>query len=142
MDNPNKKLPSRAGRPSRESLLARVRDAIRLVDDPIALEESPLISLPAVRALTLSTFQGRTCAAGLALRALLRESLATIARDLDGTLVADLALAALQGATQASVAEHHRLREEWVSRRWKPVLLGLVLERLLADVDERPAQAA
>ncbi len=138
METPNKKLPSRAGRPSRDALLDRVREAIRLVDDPIALEESPLVSLPAVRASTLSTFQGRTCAAGLALRALLRESLAAIARDLDGTLVADLALAALRGATQASVADLRGLREEWISRRWKPVLLGLVLEGLLAA--EAPSQ--
>lgn len=142
MENPNKRPPSRAGRPSREAMLDRVREALRLVDDPIALEESPLASLPAVRALTLSTFRGRTCAPGLALRALLRESLATVCRDLDGTLVADLALAALRGDTQASVAEQRGLREEWVSRRWKPVLVGIVLDRLLATDGEAAQQAA
>lgn len=136
MEISNKRLPSRAGRPSREGLRDRVREAIRILDDPIALEDSPLISLPAVRTLTLSRFQGRTCASGLALRALLRETLATIAHDLDRTLVADLAQAALRGDTQASIAAQRGLREEWISRRWKPVLVELVLERLLAAKDE------
>ena len=89
-----------------------------------------------MRSLTLSTCRGRSCAAGLALRALLRESLAAVGRDLDGTLVSDLALAALRGNTQASVADQRGLREEWVSRRWKPVLLLLVLERLLSEASE------
>lgn len=136
MDKPSKQPPNRAGRPSRVAMTDRVREAVRFLDDPIALQDSPLASLPAVRSLTLSTFRGRTCASGLALRAVLREELATVARDLDGTLVADLAVAALRGATQASVAGQHGLREEWISRRWKPVLLELVLERLLAASSE------
>lgn len=142
METPNKRQPSRAGRPSREALLDRVREAIRCLDDPIALEDSPLISLPAVRALTLSRFRGRTCACGLALRAILRETLATIAHDLVGTLVADLAHGALRGETQASIAAQRGLREEWISRRWKPVLVELVLEKLLTGEDERPIRRA
>jgi len=59
-----------------------------------------------------------TLSSGVALRAILRDALATVARDLDGTLVADLAVAALRGATQVSVAGQHGLREEWISRRW------------------------
>ncbi len=141
METPNKRPPSRAGRPSREALRDRVREAIRFLDDPIALEDSPLISLPSVRALTLSRFRGRTCACGLALREVLRESLAAIARDLNGTLVGDLALAALRGDTQASVANQRGLREEWISRRWKPVLLVLVLERLLSATAEEASQS-
>ncbi|MGE3075133.1 MAG: hypothetical protein AB7N24_15370 [Dehalococcoidia bacterium] len=131
MDKTSKQPPNRAGRPSRVAMSDRLREAVRFLDDPIALQDSPLASLPAVRALTLSTFRGRTCASGLALRAVLREALATVARDLDGTVVADLAAASLRGATQASVAGQRGLREEWLSRRWKPVLLELVLERLL-----------
>jgi hypothetical protein len=120
----------------------RVREALRFLDDPIALQDSPLASLPTVKTLALSTFRGRTCAPGLALRALLREALAAIARDLDGTLVADLAVATLHGKTQASVAEGRGLAEEWVSRRWKPVLVGLVLERLVSVSEEAPQYRA
>ena len=143
MDKPSKPPPSRAGRPSRVGMSERLREAVRFLDDPIALQDSPLASLPAVRALTLSTFRGRTCASGLALRAVLREALATVATDLEGTLVADLAIAALRGATQASVAGQHGLREEWISRRWNPVLLELILERLLvANSDAGHERAA
>lgn len=142
MDNPNKKPPSRTGRPSREAMLDRVREAIRLLDDPIGLEESPLVSLPAVRSLTASTFRGRTCASGLALRAVLRETLAAIHRDLDGTLVAELAAAALNGVRQSTIAEQCGVSEEWISRRWKPVLLALVIEQLLVVPEGRPGLRA
>ena len=109
-----------------------VREALRYLDDPVTLsDESPLANLPNVERLATTTFRGRTCPRGLALRALLRDALAAVARDLEGTVLGDIAVALLQGRTQASVAGARGLGDEWLSRRWKPVLLSLVLDRLL-----------
>ncbi len=131
------------GRTSREAMKEWVRDALRYLDDPVSLsDESPLANLPVVDRLATTTFRGRTCPRGLALRALLRDALAAVSRDLEGTVLGDIAVALLQGRTQASVAEVRGFGDEWLSRRWKPVLLSLVLNRLLdAGTDER-AKAA
>ena len=51
----------------------QVREALRFLDDPIALEDSPLARLAIVGVLTITKFRGRTCATGLALRNVLRE---------------------------------------------------------------------
>ena len=60
----------------------------------------------------------------------------------EGTVLGDIAVALLQGRTQASVAELRGLGDEWLSRRWKPVLLSLVLDRLLdAGIVERSKAA-
>jgi hypothetical protein len=119
-----------------------VREALRFVDDPVALQDSPLVSLPAVQQLVMTSFRGRTCAPGLALRALLRDALAAIGRDLDGATLGDMAVALLLGHTQASVAEARGVGDEWISRRWKPVLLALVLERLLEAGAAQSSKAA
>ncbi len=129
------------GRPSRETRLEWVRDALKYLDDPVYLEdESPLGNHPAVVHLAATTFRGKTCARGLAARSLLREALVTIARDLKGTLLGDLAAGTYLGHTQASVAEAHGVGDEWLSRRWKTPLLVLVLGYL--DGRESAAQRA
>ena len=90
------------GRPSRATMLEWVRDALRYLDDPVSLQdESPLANLPNAERLAATTFRGRTCPRGLALRALLREALAAVGRDLDGAILGDIAVALLKGRTQA-----------------------------------------
>lgn len=118
------------GRPTQAALDARVREALRLVDDPIALADGPLAALPVVRRLVQTTYRGRTCPEGIALRALLRAILAEIARDLDGTFVAALAAGLREGRSQAEVARQLGTSEEWLCRRFKPQLVRLVRERL------------
>jgi hypothetical protein len=137
------------GRPSRETRLEWVRHALRLIGDVASLDDtSPLARHPAVERLAATTFRGRTCPNGLALRALLRDALAAIGRDLDGTVVGALAVATLHGRTQASLAAELGMGQEWLSRRHKSTLVALVLARLDAAADtastlpaavERPA---
>ena len=118
------------GRPSSAMLDDQVREALRFLDDPIALEGSSLTRLPAVRDLSATKYRGRTCATGLALRQVLRESLDALASDLEGTPVGALAAGLRLGDTQAEVARELGISEEYLCRRWKPVLILLVRRRL------------
>ncbi|MFN0146542.1 MAG: hypothetical protein ACKVT1_08535 [Dehalococcoidia bacterium] len=124
-----------------QALDADVREALRFVDDPIALEDSCLVSLPAVRQLVAGRFKGKTCAEGQALRKILCDELARIAEDLDGTVVASLARAIHDGRTQAALARELEINEEYLCRRWKPVLTRLVRESLTAARDDVAAAA-
>lgn len=118
------------GRPSGALLDDRVRAALRSLDDPIALEMSSLVLLPSVQHLATGQLRGRTCAEGLALRFVLRKALQQIATDLAGTPVSTLAAAIHAGRSQASAARQMAVSEEHLSRRWKPVLVSLVRERI------------
>lgn len=122
--------PGARGRPSQALLDARVRAALRIIDDPIALEESELAYSPAVAELVATKLRGRTCARGLALAMILRASLEVISRDLQGTPVGVLADGLRQGRKQVHIAWDLSVSEEHLSRRWKPILVRLVRERI------------
>ena len=127
---------TRRGRPRRSDLDARIRAAVRLVGDPIALEDMALAARPAVQLVASTELRGRTCADGLALARILRQALGDIARDLEGFPVGKLAATLLDGRSQAEAATELGITDEHLCRRWKPVLIELVAERL--DVmDER-----
>lgn len=130
----------RRGRPGRSAREALIREALKSLDDPITLEESPLASLAAVRRLAETTFRARTCAEGLALAFALRTELTTIAADLVDTPVGALARGLSHGQTQVSVARALGITEEHLCRRWKPILITLVLRRL--DSSTATGQAA
>ena len=66
-------------------------------------------------------------------RALLMSILAEIGCDLDGTYVGALAAGLRAGRTQAEIARSLRTSEEWLCRRFKPQLIGLVRIRLMAE---------
>jgi len=121
------------GRPTAAAVDERVRAALRLIDDPIALEACPLVRLEQVQSLAAGPLRGRTCAEGLALRFVLRKALAEIANDLAGTPIGSLAGALHEGRTQAEVAGELGISREHLSRRWKGLLVSLVRERI-----ERP----
>jgi hypothetical protein len=114
----------------------QVREAIRILDDPIALEDSALARLAIVQNLAATTFRGRTCATGLALRQVLRGALDDLAADLDGTPVGALAAGLRAGHTQAAVARRLGMSEEYLCRRWKPPLVRLMRERLTRNAAE------
>ena len=121
------------GRPTAAAVDERVRAALRVIDDPIALERSPLVRLDSVHSLAAGPLRGRTCAEGLALRFVLRKALTDIAEDLAGTPIGSLAAALHEGRKQAEVADELGISEEHLSRRWKGLLVSLVRERI-----ERP----
>lgn len=120
----------RRGRPRQSDVDERIRAALRVVGDPTALERSSLAKRPIVQQLASTEFRGRTCAEGLALARVLRHALAQIARDLDGVPVARLAAALHDGRSQTEAAEELGISDEYLCRRWKPVLITLVRERL------------
>ena len=124
------------GRPSSAMLDDQVREALRFLDDPIALEGSPLTRLSAVRDLSATKYRGRTCATGLALREVLRESLDALTSDLEGTAVGKLAAGLRLGDTQAEVAREIGISDEYLCRRWKPQLIRLVRQQLVSHDGE------
>lgn len=133
------------GRKSRQTLLEELRAALQLRDDPIALQDSPLADMHVVRSRAERQFGRRTCGSGLALSAVLHEVLRDIAADLgEQSIVSRIAEMLHAGATQASIARAMGISDEHFSRRWKPVLLNLVLQRLQLmnrEVAELPAIA-
>ena len=129
------------GRPSSAMLDDQVRAALRFLDDPIALEGSPLTRLSTVRDLSATKYRGRTCATGLALRQVLRETLDALASDLEGTPVGNLAAGLRVGDTQADVAREIGISDEYLCRRWKPQLIRLVREQLTKQGGEQRAAA-
>ena len=119
------------GRKTSATRLDDLRRTLRFLDDPVALEESPLAALPIVQERAQRDFARRTCPVGLSLAAILRESLTTIATDLGPRHpVGVLALRLTEGATQTEVARELMLTKEHLTRRWKPVLLRLLALRL------------
>lgn len=132
MNKPRPPDRSLSGRPTTAMVDLRIREALRFLDDPIALGDGPLATLPVVAKLVASRYQGRTCPEGLALRALLRGILAEIGRDLEGSFVGSLANGLRNGRTQADIARELGTSEEWLCRRFKPQLIRLVRERLAA----------
>ena len=129
------------GRPSSAVLDDQVREALRFLDDPIALEDSPLARLAIVRELTTTKYRGRTCSTGLALRQVLKEILDALASDLEGTPVGALAAGLRAGLTQADVARQLGISDEYLCRRWKPQLVRLVREQLMMPRGEEQAAA-
>lgn len=129
------------GRPSSAMLDDQVREALRFLDDPIALEGSPLTRLPTVRELSVTKYRGRTCATGLALRQVLREILDALASDLEGTPVGTLAVGLRVGDTQVEVAREMGISDEYLCRRWKPQLIRLVHEQLTKHGGDQRAAA-
>jgi len=122
------------GCPSTALLDDDVRKALRLLDDPIALEELSLARLWSVRKLASRYYPGRTGAEGLALRRLLQQILRDIAADLEGSPIGALATGLLGGRTQAGIAREIGLSEEYLCRKWKPALIRLVREAATAQV--------
>ena len=129
------------GRPSSAMLDDQVREALRFLDDPIALEGSSLTRLPAVRDPSATKYRGRTCATGLALRQVLREILDALASDLEGTPVGTLAAGLRVGDTQVEVAREMGISDEYLCRRWKPQLVRLLREQLTKLGDGQKAAA-
>ena len=119
----------------------QVREALRFLDDPIALEGSSLTRLPTVRELSATKYRGRTCATGLALRQVLRETLDALASDLEGTPVGSLAAGLRVGDTQVEVAREMGILDEYLCRRWKPQLVRLVRQQLVSHDGEGRAAA-
>lgn len=107
-----------------------MREALRYLDDPIALERNPLAGTALVVSLCQAEFERRTCARGLALAAVLRNALGEISHDLPATPVGVLASLIREGRTQADAARIIGRSAEHVCRRWKPVLVRLVLDRM------------
>ena len=136
MNKPRPPDRSPLGRPMAATIDLRVREALRFLDDPIALGDGPLSTLPVVAKLVASRYQGRTCPEGLALRALLLGILAEIGRDLEGSFVGSLANGLRNGRTQADIARELGTSEEWLCRRFKPQLIRLIREHVTASSPE------
>lgn len=124
--------PERAllGRPTTAMIDLRIREALRFLDDPIALADGPLATLPVATRLVADRYRGRTCAEGLALRAMLLGILDDVGRDLEGSVVGSLAAGLREGRSQAAIARELKTSEEWLCRRFKPQLVGLIRQRL------------
>lgn len=123
---------TRSGRPSRQSLEDDVRSALRLLDDPIALDGLGLASSRSVQVVAAHLYPKRTCASGLALRRLLRQFLRELAADMQGSVLGTLAAGLEKGETQASIARSLGISEEYLCRRWKPVLVQLLRDMILS----------
>lgn len=124
------------GRPRQSDVDERIRAALRVVGDPIALGDMALTTRPAVQFIASTELRGRTCADGLALARVLRHALGEIARDLEGLPVGKLAAALLEGRSQTEAAAELGITDEYLCRRWKRVLLRLVGKRFEL-MDER-----
>lgn len=120
------------GRRSSEARLEVLRAALRVLDDPIALEETPLATTPAFVRRAEQDFRRRTCAVGLAVAAGLTASLNEIGADLAGTPVGELAAKLADGRPQVEVAAALGITTQHLTRRYKPVLLRLLDQKLRA----------
>lgn len=125
---PIKRPGNRAGRPRRLDVL---RGALNHLDDPIwLLTFSPLIKLPVVQDLAARLGPATVCAEGRSLRAVLRRALRDVVDALDRHPVGVLAAGILAGQTQLSIAHQLGMTDEHLCRRYKPVLIELVGQRL------------
>lgn len=122
--------------PSSAALDASTREALRSLDDPIALEGLVLSRLRSVQVLAATKYRGRTCGTGLALRHLLRQALDELADEMEGTQIGALAAGLRSGTTQAAVARELGVSEEHLCRRWKPVLVQLIHDALVAGTGD------
>lgn len=120
----------RRGRKTGEERLEALREALRVRNDPIALEGLPLAARREFQEQGKKRYGRGTCAVGRAIADLLQLSLEEIASDLPTTAVGKLASAMVAGDTQAKAAKELDISEEHLTRRWKPVLVRLVQERL------------
>lgn len=122
-----------AGRKPRSLRERHLRRALLRMDDPIALEESPLARLAIIERCAGELFTRRVCARGLALSRILHVCLRQVGADLgEHHPAATLARALDRGMTQASAAREIGISEEHLTRRWKPAVVALVLDRLEA----------
>jgi hypothetical protein len=124
-------MATKRGPKSKDTIHHELRHALRYLWDPIALEANPLSDHKLVQLRVERAYRGRTCSAGLALRAVLREALHDIARDLgDKHPISQLALAIDDGRSQVEAAVDLSLSSEHISRRLKPMLMELIVDRL------------
>ena len=121
----------RRGPRGQNDTIELLRTALRVLDDPVALQDSPLAHLPVVRSAAARTFGRRICPEGQALAALLLAALRSVADGLgDHHPVGRLARMTAEGKTQAEVAHSLNVRPEHLSRHFKPLLLRCLLQEL------------
>lgn len=125
-----------AGRKDKNARNSDVVEILKVREDPISLEHTSLASSEAIRRRALERYPGRTCAVGRTLAEELDTCLRQIGEDLPETAVGRLALGLAAGKTQAAVSRELGISEAYLTRRWKPVLVGLIRCRLEADFKE------
>src|SRR5262245_8955575 len=106
------------GRKGREERLEALRDVLRVLNDQGALEESPLGAVPAMVRRAERDYKRRTCAIGQAIADTLKEKLAEIAEDLNGTAVGELAGRLAAGRPQVEVAAILGISTQHLTRRY------------------------
>lgn len=116
----------------------RVRYVLRHLDDPIALQRSPLCRLAALERLAKAKYPDSVLARGRALRDIVIKCLAQIENELDGH-AGILKLKAFTKLTREGrgVTESSRLLEisrEYISRTLKRHLIELLAEKLMLEL--------
>ena len=120
------------GRPNALSRLESLRQDLRNLNDLVALEEGSLAKLDHFQRRAAEAYPGRTCSVGHAVADGLTEMLLQVADDLPGTPVAELARRLAERGTQIQAAALLRVSPQHLSRRYKPVLLLLLQQKLQA----------
>ncbi len=123
------------GRYSIENRRLQVRFALRYINDPIALQRSPLCRLSTIEKRALAEYPDGVVSRGRALRDLINECLSEIEQELDGLSgVAKLKLFTShtregKGLTQAS--HSIGVSREHASRTFKRKLIELLTDKML-----------
>jgi len=123
------------GRVPFEMMIPRVASAVRNLDDLIALDQSPLTKLSFVEKHAADQYQNRLCSRGLALRALITESLDDIISETAANGLVrlhDLLDMLRNGLTISKASREIGLCREHVSRVYAKQAFRLVTERFLS----------
>ena len=120
------------GRKSERELEASLRVALSHWEDGAALAESSFARNPGIEVIAEARYPGLgALSRGLVLRDLIRECLTDLAESLKGVEpLQSIVRGRLRGATQAEIARSINMSQEWLSRRYKRLLVVLVLDAL------------
>ena len=132
------------GRKSERELEVALRSLVGNWQDCSLLAASVFARHPVVVVMAESRYPGLgMLSRGLVLRDLIRDCLEDLVRALHGDVRLRMMVeGALHGQTQRQIARTLNVSEEWVSRRYKPVLVGILLDALQSRLrDVRNASA-
>jgi hypothetical protein len=128
-------LRKKPGRVPFEMMIPRVAWAVRNLNDLIDLDQSPLAKLSFVEKRAADHYQDRLCSRGLALRALITESLDEVISETAGNGLSrlhDLLDMLRNGLTISQASREIGLCREHVSRFYAKQAFRLVTERFLS----------